>query len=60
MPGFIHLARRRLLQIYLLGGMLNIGILLSSSTIYNIFSVKNSHLDSDQVDLKAKNSRTLK
>ena len=33
---------------------------LSSSTVYDILSIKNSHLDSDQVDLKAKNSRTAK
>ena len=33
---------------------------LSSSTAHDILSVKNSYLDSDQVNLKAKNSRTAK
>ena len=36
------------------------GYTLSSSTASDILSVKNSHLDSDQVNLKAKNSRTVK
>ena len=36
------------------------GYPLSSSTAHDILSVKNSHLDSDQVNLKAKNSRTAK
>ena len=36
------------------------GYPLSSSTAHDILSAKNSHLDSDQVDLKAKNSRAAK
>ena len=36
------------------------GYPLSSLTAYDILSVKNSYLNSDQVDLKGKNSRTAK
>ena len=36
------------------------GCPLRSSTASDILSAKNSHLDSDQVNLKAKNSRTAK